>query len=178
MALLHSQKNALEKGAAAPQFTLKNVNNTNISLSDFKGKPLCIIFMCNHCPYVIPKFEEIGSLQKKGVPILCICSNDGVQYPADSFENMQVLAKEQNYAYYLHDEDQDVVKQYGAVCTPDAFVFDAEHTLAYHGRINDAMDPEDVATEYTLSNVLDSVIAGKSLDRWFIPSQGCSIKWK
>ena len=91
---------------------------------------------------------------------------------------MKELAREKGYQYYLVDETQDVAKKYGATCTPDPFVFDKEHKLVYHGRINNQMEPSDEVTENTMREVLDKVLAGEEVEDWFVPSQGCSIKWK
>lgn len=182
MALLKSDMAALSKSASAPAFTLQNIDGTDVSLSDFEGKPVAIIFMCNHCPYVIPKFKEIGELQQefysKGIAVLSISSNNADEYPDDSFENMQAIAKKYGFRYYLYDETQDVAKAYGAVCTPDVFVFDKNHRLVFHGRINDAMDPDDIPNVHTLRLVLEGLVNGKEPADWFVPSQGCSIKWK
>jgi hypothetical protein len=136
--------------------------------------------MCNHCPYVIPKLNEIRELQDAydDVDVILINSNDPTDYPEDSFENMQKLAEEKGYKYYLFDETQEVAKAYGAVCTPDPFVFDKDHKLVYHGRIDDAMNPSDHPTKFVMAEVLDKVIAGEEVEEWFLPSQGCSIKWR
>jgi len=91
---------------------------------------------------------------------------------------MQKLAEEKGYKYYLLDETQEVAKAYGAVCTPDPFVFNKEHKLVYHGRINDAMSPDDQPTKHDMREVLDKVLKGDPIDEWFVPSMGCSIKWK
>ncbi|MFB6198864.1 MAG: thioredoxin family protein [Halobacteriaceae archaeon] len=177
MTLQKSEK-TLEPGDTAPDFTLKNVDGSMVSLSDFEDEPVCIIFMCNHCPYVQAKMDEIADLQSFNVPIICINSNDADQYPEDSFENMQDVAEEQGYRYYLRDASQDVARAYGAVCTPDPFVFDDSHELVYHGRINNAMKPDDTATEHDLREVLEKVDKGESIEDWFRPSMGCNIKWK
>jgi len=180
MALLHSDKQKLQPGDSAPSFSLKNVDGSTVSLSDFNDRVLVVIFMCNHCPYVKPKFDEIASLQKDypNAVVIGINSNDTANYPEDSFDNMQKLAEEKGYKYYLLDETQEVAKAYGAVCTPDPFVFNKEHKLVYHGRINDAMSPDDQPTKHDMREVLDKVLKGDPIDEWFVPSMGCSIKWK
>ncbi|MFT4326520.1 MAG: thioredoxin family protein [Candidatus Woesearchaeota archaeon] len=177
MALLQSEKNAMEKGSVCPEFALPNIDGTTVSSKDFLGKPFAVIFMCNHCPYVIPKMEEIADLQKD-FTIIGISANNATEYPADSFENMKQLGEEKGFTYYLYDETQDVAKTFGAVCTPDVFVFDAKGELAYHGRINDAMNLDDTPTEHTLKLVLETLSKGESIEDWFKPSHGCSIKWK
>lgn len=181
MALLKSEQK-LQPGDKAPAFTLKNVTGSMVRLSDFEGKPVVVIFMCNHCPYVKPKMEEIAAIQNdyadKGVVVIGINSNDAENYPEDSFANMKKFAEDFGYDYYLYDESQDVARAYGAVCTPDPFVFDKDHKLVYHGRINDAMSPGDKVSKRDLREVLDKVLAGESVGDWFVPSMGCSIKWK
>lgn len=180
MVLLQSERKNLQPGDHAPGFNLKNIDDKMVSLSEFQGKAVAIIFMCNHCPYVIPKMDEIASLERdfKDVVLICINSNDTVKYPEDDFEHMKEIAQEKGYALYLLDETQEVAKAYGAVCTPDPYVFDKEHKLVYHGRINNAMNPDDTPTKHDLREVLEAVTAGKPVEKWFVPSQGCSIKWK
>lgn len=182
MVLLESDCKRLNKGYPAPDFSLKNIDGKTYSLDDFKGKALAIIFMCNHCPYVKPKMDEIAAIQNdyknKDVVVIGICSNDPEEYPEDDFEHMQAIAKEKGYEFYLVDETQEVAKAYGATCTPDPFVFDKEHKLVYHGRINNAMEPSDEVTKNNLREVLDKVLAGEEVEEWFVPSIGCSIKWK
>ena len=138
--------------------------------------------MCNHCPYVKPKMDEISEIQNeykdKNVVVIGINSNDPTNYPEDNFEHMQQIAKEKGYDYYLVDETQDVARAYGAVCTPDPYIFDKDHKLIYHGRINNAMDPEDTPTKHDMKEVLDKTAVGEKIEEWFISSQGCSIKWK
>lgn len=182
MALLKSDQKALQLGALAPGFSLKNVDGSIVSLKDFKSNPVVIIFMCNHCPYVIPKMDEIAALQrdytKKGIVIIGINANDPAQYPEDDFVQMQRLAKKKGYRYYLFDDTQEVARAYGAVCTPDPYVFDKNHKLIYHGRINDALTPDARPTTHDLREVLEAYLAGKPIKEWFKPSMGCSIKWR
>ncbi len=182
MSLLKSDINAIQKGGKAPDFSLLNIDGRTINLNDFKDKILVIIFMCNHCPYVKPKIDEIASIQEdytdKGVEVVCINSNDPDYDSEDSFDNMKFVASQKGYKYYLFDEIQDVARAYGAVCTPDPYVFDKQHRLVYHGRINDAMSPEDKANKHDLREVLDKLVVGKEIINWFEPSMGCSIKWR
>ncbi len=182
MVLTKSDCKTLNKGDVAPDFSLKNVDGSMFSLSSLRGNPIVIIFMCNHCPYVKPKMDEISAIQRdyrsKGVAVVCINSNDTTNYPEDGFENMQKLAQEKGYQFYLLDETQEVAVAYGATCTPDPFVFDSEHRLVYHGRINNAMEPSDKPTKHDMREVLDNMLAGKEVKDWFRPSMGCNIKWK
>jgi len=177
MSLTKSEENALDKGDEAPEFSLKNVDGSTVQLKDFEGKSIAVIFMCNHCPYVVPKMDEIAELQNK-VVVICVNSNDAEAYTEDSFENMQKYAKEKGYKYYLYDETQEVAKEYGAVCTPDPFLFDKDHKLIYHGRINNAMNPSDTPTKHDMEEAIEKMLNNEEIDPWFNPSIGCSIKWK
>ena len=181
MTLLNSTQK-LQPGDPAPSFKLKNVDGSTVSLNDFPEKTLVIIFICNHCPYVHPKMEEIASLQREfedqSVVVICINSNDSTDYPEDDFPHMQQIATKYGYNYYLHDESQTTAKDYGAVCTPDPFLFDKDHKLLFHGRINDAMNPTATPKQHDLRDALDIYLSGEPIEEWFIPSQGCSIKWK
>ena len=170
----------LNKGESAPDFSLENIDDTVTNLSDFKGKAVVIIFMCNHCPYDKPKLQEIADIDNdyEDVVVIGINSNDPTNYEEDNFENMKIIAKQFGYKHYLVDETQEVAKSYGATCTPDPFIFDKDHKLVFHGRINDSMEPTDPITEKTMRNVLDKLLAGEEITEWFLPSLGCSIKWK
>ena len=182
MVLLKSDAKTLQPGDPAPKFSLLNIDGNTIPLTDFKEKIAVIIFMCNHCPYVKPKFEEIAKIQNdyvtKDVVVIGINSNDPDYDPEDSFDNMKELAKEKGYKYYLVDDTQEIARLYGATCTPDPFIFDKEHKLVYHGRINNAMEPDDTPTKDDIREVLDKLLKGEKIDEWFVPSMGCSIKWK
>ena len=180
MVLLKSDFKKLKPGDVAHAFALKNVDGEMVSLSQFKNKIVVIIFMCNHCPYVKPKMDEIASIQNdyENVVVIGINANDPAHYPDDDFVHMQQLAKAKGYKYYLVDETQEVAKAYGATCTPDSFVFDKDHKLVYHGRINNQMEPMDKVTEHTMRMVLDNILVGKKIENWFVPSMGCSIKWR
>jgi len=182
MVLLESQIK-LKTGDKAPDFDLMGIDNKRHSLSEFKRYDgLLVIFMCNHCPYVKAKIDAIGELQEKfgsKIAIIGINSNDPKDYPEDSFENMKKVAAEKGLKIqYLVDETQEVAKKYGAICTPDPFLFDKEHKLVFHGRIDNAMKPDDVATEKTMINNIEKLLAGQKIAKDFDPSIGCSIKWR
>lgn len=182
MVLLESQIK-LKSGDKAPDFDLIGIDDKRHSLSEFKRYDgLLVIFMCNHCPYVKAKIDAIRELQEKfgsKIAIIGINSNDPKDYPEDSFENMKKVAAEKGLKIqYLVDETQEVAKKYGAICTPDPFLFDKEHKLVFHGRIDNAMKPDDVATEKTMINNIEKLLAGQKIAKDFDPSIGCSIKWK
>ena len=174
----------LQLGDKAPDFNLKNVDGKNYSLDSFDdAKALLVIFMCNHCPYVKAKIDGIKKLHKeyrnKGLVVVGINSNESENYPEDSFENMVKVSKVKKFNfYYLHDETQEVAKAYGAVCTPDPFLFNEERKLVYHGRLNNAMSPYEKPTKEEMNEVVEALLGGKEINFPFRPSQGCSIKWK
>ena len=132
MVLLKSDAKRLQQGDSAPEFSLLNTDGNTISLTNFEGKIAVIIFMCNHCPYVKPKMDEIAAIQndyeEKGVVVIGINSNDPDYDSEDSFENMKELAEEKGYKYYLVDDTQEIAKSYGATCTPDPFIFDKDYS--------------------------------------------------
>ena len=182
MVLLES-KITLKTGDGAPDFSLKGIDDKMHSLESYAGsKGLLIIFMCNHCPYVKAKIEAIKEIHEKfneNIAVVGINSNDSTEYPDDSFENMQKTANEKGMKFdYLVDEKQEVAKIYGAVCTPDPFLFDEDRKLIFHGRIDNAMNPDATATENTMQDNLKKFLAGEKIEKDFDPSIGCSIKWK
>ena len=182
MVLLESEL-VLKTGDRAPDFDLLGIDGKNHSLGEFKDrKGLLVIFMCNHCPYVQAKVEatnEVYNKFKDKIAVVGINSNDSTNYPEDSFDNMKKFASERGIKFpYLVDESQEVAKKYGAVCTPDPFLFDQERKLIFHGRIDNAMKTEDVATEKTMIQNIEKFLDGKKIERDFEPSIGCSIKWK
>ena len=108
-----------------------------------------------------------------------INSKDSEKYPDDSFESMKTIADEKGITFdYLVDETQEIAKKYGAVCTPDPFLFDSERKLVFHGRIDDAMNPDAVANEKVMINNIEKFLNDEKIEKDFDPSIGCSIKWK
>lgn len=154
------------------------------SLQDFaNAKALLIIFMCNHCPYVKAKLEAIKQLHaqysQKGLALAGINSNDPTNYPEDSFEGMQQAVREKAIKFhYVFDEAQEAARAYGATCTPDPFLFDSQMRLAYHGRFDDALQPGQMASTRDMADAIEEVLAGRRPAQEFLPSIGCSIKWK
>ena len=182
MALLASEYKILKKGEKAPAFSLPATDGKTYSLSDFKGKKaILIIFMCNHCPYVVPKVKEMKRIAKdfkeKGLAVIGINPNEDENYPDDSFDNMKLYSKKWGLNFpYLRDKSQDVARAFGAVCTPDPFLFDANFTLIYHGRIDDTHGKED--GKHELHEVVNDFLTTGKITRKGMPSMGCSIKWK
>ncbi len=175
----------LPLGSIAPDFRLPDTNGKLVSLSDFKHAPaLLVVFMCNHCPYV--KLIRSGlaqfgrDYQAKGVAMVGINSNDAVNYPQDSPARMKAEVASAGYTFpYLFDGTQAVAKSYRAACTPDFFLFDADHKLVYRGQFDDARPGNGVAVSGgDLRVALDALLGGKSLPKEQKPGIGCNIKWK
>jgi peroxiredoxin len=175
----------LPLGTQAPDFQLINIDGKLVSLSDFRGKKaLVVIFMCNHCPYVkhvAPELARVSSeYMAKGVGFVGISSNDSDAYPDDGPEAMKAEAASQGYSFpYLFDADQSVAIAYNAACTPDIFVFDANHQLVYRGQLDDSRPKSDKPlTGKDLRTALDALLTGGTVSAEQRPSIGCNIKWK
>lgn len=183
MALTDSSQ-TLKAGSDAPDFSLLGADGRKYSISQFsQASAAVVIFMCNHCPYVLAKIDAINRLyssyRPRNVAFIGINSNNNPEYPDDSYEKMKEFVAEKQIRFpYLFDETQSVAKAYGAVCTPDPFLFDSSMRLVYHGRINDAMSPEAQATKHDLDEALDAILRGSLPRSAFLPSRGCSIKWR
>ncbi len=170
-------------GTAAPDFALPDTTGAVVRRADFAGKPLLVAFICNHCPYVkhlADGFARVArDLQARGVGVVGINSNDVANYPDDSPEMMVREVAERGYSFpYLFDESQEVARAYDAQCTPDFFLYDGEHKLAYRGQF-DASRP-GLGLPVTGSDLLaaaDAVLAGRPVAEQK-PSVGCNIKWK
>lgn len=171
-------------GNDCPDFELLGVDGKHHSLSQFpKGSPLVIMFICNHCPYVKAIEERLiqlgNDLKKQQVPVIAICSNDDSAHPEDSFENLKKRAQEKNYPFlYLHDKDQAAAKAFGAVCTPDYFVYDKNHKLAYRGRLDDSWKDAGQVTKRELYDAVQLLLKNEKVFEDQKASMGCSIKWK
>ncbi|QDU01113.1 Putative peroxiredoxin [Gimesia chilikensis] len=175
----------LPLGTQAPDFSLKNVDGQMVSLSDFKdSKGLLVIFMCNHCPFVIHLREALAAFadvyMAKGMAVVGISANDVATHPDDSPEKMVEEAKSAGYNFpYLYDGTQEVAKAYKAACTPDFFLFDQEQKLVYRGQFDDSRPGNDKpVTGADLKAACDAVIAGDPVTENQKPSIGCNIKWK
>ena len=175
-----SQK--LITGQKAPGFNLTGVDGKLYSINDFNSKTLLIIFICNHCPFVKARITDIIDLQssfnKEDLQIVGINSNDP-NYEEEGFENMKKFSNEYNLNFpYLIDETQEIAKTYGAVCTPDPYLFDKEKRLVFHGKINDASSPDSKPTRDIMKENIQNVLKDEKILKDFDPSIGCSIKWK
>jgi len=182
----YTESNMLPLGTVAPYFELPDtISGKTLSLDQLQSDMATVVmFLCNHCPYVIHVNPEIVRLSneyaQKGVAFIAISSNDVVKYPADGPDKMKEMAMEQDYGFpYLFDETQEVARAYDAACTPDFYVFDADLKLAYRGRLDDSRPGKDrPLTGADLRAALDAVLVGRSPSATQYPSGGCNIKWK
>jgi peroxiredoxin len=176
----------LPLGTEAPDFTIPNtVNGKEVSLSQIRGSNgTLIIFMCNHCPYVLhllDKIIEISSeIIKSGINTVAISSNDVENYPDDSPELMKKLAEDRAFSFpYLYDKSQSVALSYQAACTPDFYLFDSELKLVYRGRFDDARPKNELpVTGRDLLDAAQKLAHGVPQIENQTPSLGCNIKWK
>ncbi len=172
-------------GSYAPDFELPGADGTVHHLARYleSQQAVCVIFMCNHCPYVKAYLDRIAQLHQdfapKGVAVIAINPNDAVQFPEDSFAAMKVFAVDQKIQYpYLRDENQDVAHAFDAVKTPHAFLLNQQGILVYSGAIDDnAQDASAVQVSY-LRDAIDSILVGQSIKLTQTEPIGCSIKWR
>lgn len=176
----------LPLGTPAPDFDLPEVvRGGRVRLGDFRGsKGLLVIFLCQHCPYVVHVKEELARIGQdyasRGLAIVAISSNDVETYPADSPENLRAMALESGFNFPVaYDESQQVAKAFTAACTPDFFLFDAGLKLVYRGQLDETRPRTGaVATGRDLRAALDALLAGGPISPEQRPSMGCNIKWK
>lgn len=175
----------LDLGTEAPSFTLPDVRTGQVvSSDDLSAGPLLVIWVCNHCPYVKRIRYGLVALGTdyagSDVDIVAISSNDADRYPDDSPEELARIADEVGYPFpLLFDETQDVARAFGAVCTPDIFLFDADRRLVYRGQFDSARPGNDLpVTGEDLRAAIDAVLGGEPVPEEQVPPIGCSIKWK
>lgn len=181
-----TESTMLELGTKAPNFKLPDtISGRMYSFSEIKGdRGTIIVFICNHCPYVIHTIEELVRIADdyydRGIGTAHISANDVEKYPVDSPDHMQGFAAQHDYTFpYLYDESQQVAKEYDAACTPDIYVFDAEDKLYYRGRLDENRPGSGREADGSdLRAALDALIAGKPAPEKQYPSAGCGIKWK
>ncbi|MFY9629740.1 MAG: thioredoxin family protein [Methylocystis sp.] len=177
--------NEITLDTPAIDFQLPATDGRSYALQDLEGKNgTVIVFICNHCPYVIAVIERLVAdarlLMAEGVGFAAICSNDAKAYPEDSFANMKKFAKAHDLPFpYLHDETQSVARAYGAVCTPDFFGYDRDRKLKYRGRLDEGRTtPPPPGAKRELVDAMHAVVSTGHATEKQIPSIGCSIKWK
>lgn len=184
--MARTESNMLALGTVAPEFSLMDtVSEKTMNLHTMNGEVgTLIMFICNHCPFVIHVNPEIVKMakefQSKGIQFIAISSNDVEKYPEDAPHFMRIKAKAENYTFpYLYDEDQTVAKAYDAACTPDFFLFDNELKLVYRGQLDDSRPGNgSPLTGIDLRNAMENLIHGKEISAIQKPSIGCNIKWK
>ena len=179
----------VDDGDEAPSFELPGTDGETYTLESFADHDaLLVVFTCNHCPYAKAKEGALNAIAADydDVAVVGINPNDPEQYPDDSFAKMQAYVESGRIAFdaYLYDESQTVAAAYGAVCTPDPFLFGNDggtFRLAYHGRLDDALNPDaDPSGDpgFEMRAAIDSVLAGESVALDWKASRGCSIKWR
>ena len=184
--MARTESNNFKLGKKAPDFNLVNtIDGKSYSLQDLKGdKGTLIMFICNHCPFVIHINEELVKMaikyQEKGIRFVAISSNDIENYPQDAPYLMKEVAIDLGYTFpYLYDESQEVAKKYDAACTPDFYVFDADLKSVYHGQLDDSRPENEIpVTGKDIRLVFDLLLENKPVIKNQKPSIGCGIKWK
>ena len=182
----------LPLGTPAPAFALPDTAARVRTNEEFAGMPLLVAFICNHCPYVkhvAPEIKRLGDDHAGRVAVVAINSNDAEAYPDDSPEKMKEEVDARGYGFpYLYDADQSVARAFTAACTPDFFLFGADHKLAYRGQLDGTRphrvksgvydDRDGQANGESLRAALDQVLAGEEVTVEQVPSMGCNIKWR
>ncbi len=177
--------NMVPLGAKAPKFELHNTVDDILYSSEelFSKNGTVVMFICNHCPFVIHVIDEIVSISenyKENISFVAISSNDVINYPDDSPELMKKFAVNKNFSFpYLFDETQEVAKSFNAACTPDFFLYNNESKLVYRGQMDDSRPGNGIpVTGNDLKSALDNLIKNKEISAEQKPSIGCNIKWK
>ncbi len=181
-----TESTMLPLGTRAPSFHLVNIDEKRVRLEDHRGhSAYCVMFLCNHCPFVIHLRKAIAELareyREKAVAFFAISSNDVEAYPQDSPSRMAAVAREEGFIFpYLYDSSQAIAIAYQAACTPDFYVFDKDMLLVYRGQFDDSRPGNGKpVTGADLRLALDLAIEGQRIpDRKQRPSLGCNIKWK
>ena len=177
--------NMPDLGLDAPDFSLPDPTGKLYSLDDFSdAKALLVVFMCNHCPFVIHLREALSAFaseyQAKGAAVVGINANDITDRPADSPEMMAEEIKQQNYTFpYLFDESQQTAMAYRAACTPDFFLYDGDRKLVYRGQFDGSRPGNGVPVSgEDLRAAMDALLAGQAIPPDQKPSMGCNVKWR
>lgn len=180
MSLLESTMVAL--GGPCPDFALPGVDGKVWHRDDFRAPVLLVVVMCNHCPYVQAVDGRINALTQTFTgrcDVVGINANDSDAYPEDSFEAMRSRARSLGFVFpYLHDASQAVAKAFGAVCTPDFFLYDQERRLRYRGRLDDNWQDAASVSRQELRLAIEALLSSQPIPEVQHPSMGCSIKWK
>ncbi|CAH1000858.1 Thiol-disulfide oxidoreductase ResA [Neolewinella maritima] len=181
-----TESTMVDIGTQAPDFNLLDtLSGFKLSYKEVRGENgTLVLFICNHCPYVIHTIDALvdvaNEYEPKGICTVAISSNDVVNYPVDSPDNMEAFALNNLFTFpYLYDETQEVARAYAAACTPDIYLFDANDKLYYRGRLDDSRpNSGKQVTGHDLRAAMDLLLQGKSSPEPQYPSAGCGIKWK
>ncbi|MFC1529397.1 thioredoxin family protein [Gemmatimonadota bacterium] len=179
-----TESTMLSLGTDAPGFTLPDTDGNSVSLDDLTdGEALAVIFLCNHCPYVIHVQKELAAVaeayEARGIRFVGINSNDVESYPDDSPERMREEKERIGYTFpYLFDESQEVARAYRAACTPDIYLFDRDQKLVYRGQFDSSRPNSGTPTGENLIAAMDALLAGEPVPEEQVPGIGCNIKWK
>ncbi len=171
-------------GWEAPDFALEAIDGETYRLADVRGpNGTLVMFICNHCPYVRAVASriahEVKNLQSEGVGTIAIMANDAEAYPADSFDNMKLFARQHDFSFpYVIDRTQAVARAYDAICTPDFFGFDKDLGLQYRGRLDESKTTLVEGARRDLFEAMVEIARGGQGPKEQIPSMGCSIKWR
>ncbi len=179
------QSGMIDLGSPAPDFVLTDPTGGVWELGKIAkpDQPVLVAFFCNHCPYVKHIADSFSSFaseyRDKGLAVVAISSNDISSHPEDAPDRMARFAQDHHFSFpYLYDEPQDAARDYGATCTPDFFLFDRAHKLAYRGQFDDTRPGKGAPNGADLRAAADAVLAGVAPNPEQKPSTGCSIKWK
>ncbi len=188
-----TESTMMKLGSDLPAFELPDFDGQQVSSAQFVGRPLLVMFICNHCPYVKHVADELARLGNdyadRDIGIVAIQSNNVEEYPDDSPELMKQEAADRGYVFpYLHDESQGVAISFTAACTPDLFLFDADHKLAYRGRLDETRPLRIKSGVYDSTGqepdgkeiraAIEAVLSGDKPADQQLPAMGCNIKWK
>ena len=180
-----TQSTLVALGTPAPAFNLRSISGEQVSIAEFAGRPaLLVAFICNHCPYVRHVELELAHVAadyaSAGLATVGISANDVGSYPDDDVDHLAEQARRAGFGFpYLYDESQEVARAYGAVCTPDLFLYRADRRLAYRGELDGSRPHNSVpVTGASLRAAIDHLLAGEAVPQPHRPSIGCSIKWR
>lgn len=181
MALTYTPEGAL--GSPLPDFTLNAVDGRTIAARDVGARALLVAFICNHCPYVRAIEARLITLARefapRGLVTLAICANDPADHPEDAPAELLRRARELDYPFaYLFDETQAVARAFGAVCTPDFFLYESRRQLVYRGRLDDSWRDAAKVSRRELAIAIDQVLSDAPVATAQNPAMGCSIKWR
>lgn len=179
-----AQSKMVDLGSAAPEFVLTDPSGAPWQLGKVAGDgPVLVAFICNHCPYVVHIADALAAFaseyKDKGLATVAISANDIGTHPQDGPDKMAEFARAHNFSFpYLYDETQETAQAYGAVCTPDLFLFDASKKLVYRGQFDSSRPGRGAPAGADIRAAADAVLAGRKPSSEQTPSVGCSIKWK